>query len=438
MFKNDLLKINDPKGEIPDSFYKYSIKKNIKYPTLTKDSISQICIIGAGFTGLSAGLCLAELGFEVTILEANRVGFGASGRNGGQVGSGQRWDQEKIEKYFGFDKAKIFWEISQDAKQEVISRINLYNIDCDFSPGIINTTINKYDTLELLNEVNNLENKYKYTKIQKLTSSELSNIIETDVYDGGCLDLGAGHLNPLKFVQGLGIAAKKNKVQIFEKSHVKKIDYGNKNTLFLSNGYKVICDFLIIACNGYLGNLEPHISSRVMPINNFIVTTEVLGNSLLNSFLKNNYAVADNKFVPNYFRPSPDKRLIFGGGENYTYRFPKDIKKMVRKKMTKVYPQLNNTKIDFAWGGTLAVTRNRLPYFAKIKPNVFSASGYSGHGVALSVLSGRIIAELIKGDSKRFDFMFKIPTKSFPGNSSLQWPLLVLGMLWYSLRDRFK
>ncbi|MFL2802458.1 MAG: NAD(P)/FAD-dependent oxidoreductase [Paracoccaceae bacterium] len=438
MFKNDLLKINDPKGELPNSFYKYSINKKIKYPTLTKDTISQICIIGAGFTGLSAGLCLAELGFEVIILEANRVGFGASGRNGGQVGSGQRWDQEKLEKYFGFHKAKIFWEISQDAKQDVISRIKLYNIDCDFSPGIINTTINKYDTLELVNEVNNLKNKYKYTKIQKLTSSELSNIIETDIYDGGCLDLGAGHLNPLKFVQGLGIAAKKNKAQIFEKSHVKKIDYGNKNTLFLSNGYKVICDYLIIACNGYLGNLEPHISSRVMPINNFIVTTEVLGNNLLNSFLKNNYAVADNKFVPNYFRPSPDKRLIFGGGENYTYRFPKDIKKMVRKKMTKVYPQLNNTKIDFAWGGTLAVTRNRLPYFAKIKPNVFSASGYSGHGVALSVLSGRIIAELIKGDSKRFDFMYEIPTKSFPGNSSFQWPLLVLGMLWYSLRDRFK
>ena len=175
-----------------------------------------------------------------------------------------------------------------------------------------------------------------------------------------------------------------------------------------------------------------------MPINNFILTTEVLGNNLLNSFLNNNYAVADNKFVPNYFRPSPDNRLIFGGGENYTYRFPKDIKTIVRKKMLKVYPQLKNTRIDFAWGGTLAVTRNRLPYFAKIQPNVFSASGYSGHGVALSVLAGKIIAELIEGDPKRFNFMNNIPIKPFPGNSNFQWPLLVLGMLWYSLRDRFK
>ena len=160
--------------------------------------------------------------------------------------------------------------------------------------------------------------------------------------------------------------------------------------------------------------------------------------NLLNSFLNNHYAVADNKFVPNYFRPSPDNRLIFGGGENYTYRFPKDIKTIVRKKMLKVYPQLKNTRIDFAWGGTLAVTRNRLPYFAKIQPNVFSASGYSGHGVALSVLAGKIIAELIEGDSKRFNFMNNIPIKPFPGNSNFQWPLLVLGMLWYSLRDRFK
>ena len=438
MSKLDLLKINDPKGELPDSFYKYSIKKEIKYPTLSKNYKSQICIIGAGFTGLSAGLCLAESGFDVIILEANRVGFGASGRNGGQVGSGQRWDQEKIEKHFGFNKAKIFWEISQDAKKEVISRMKLHNIDCDFSPGIINATINRKDTNNLFDEVNNLKKKYQYTKIQKLSSSELSTIIDTDLYDGGCLDFGAGHLNPLKFVQGLGTAAKKNNVQIFEKSYVEKIDYGKKNTISISNGYTVVCDYLIIACNGYLGNLEPNISSRVMPINNFILTTEVLGNNLLNSFLYNNYAVADNKFVPNYFRPSPDKRLIFGGGENYTYRFPKDIKTIVRKKMLKVYPQLKNTRIDFAWGGTLAVTRNRLPYFAKIRSNVFSASGYSGHGVALSVLAGKIIAELIEGDSKRFNFMNNIPIKPFPGNSNFQWPLLVLGMLWYSLRDRFK
>ncbi len=438
MSKIDLLKINDPKGELPNSFYTHSLREEIQYPTLSKNYKSQICIIGAGFTGLSAGLCLAELGFEVIILEANRVGFGASGRNGGQVGSGQRWDQEKIEKHFGLNKAKIFWEISEDAKLEVISRIKSYNIDCDFSSGIISTTINKYDTSQLFDEVDSLKKRYKYTKIQKLTSSELSNIIDTDVYDGGCLDSGAGHLNPLKLVQGLGVAAKKNQVEIFEKCCVKKIEYGKKNTLVLTNGYRVVCDYLIIACNGYLGSLEPYISSKVMPINNFIIVTEVLGNDLLNSFFKNNYAVADNKFVPNYFRPSPDKRLIFGGGENYTYRFPKDIKKMVRKKMMKVYPQLNNTRIDFAWGGTLAVTRNRLPYFAKIKPNVFSASGYSGHGVALSVLAGRMIAELIKGDTKKFDFMNNIPTKSFPGNSSLQWPLLVLGMLWYSLRDRFK
>ena len=245
-------------------------------------------------------------------------------------------------------------------------------------------------------------------------------------------------MNPLKFAIGLSIAAVKKRVKIFEKSCVIKVKYGIKNTIFLDNGYQVKCENVLFSCNGYLGNLEPKISKKVMPINNFILATEILEKNLLDSFFKNNYAVADDKFVPNYFRPSPDKRLIFGGGENYTYKFPKAIKKLVRKRMIKVYPQLENTQIDFVWGGTLAVTRSRLPYFAKIKHNAFSVSGYSGHGVALSVLSGKIIAELINGNSKRFDFMNKIPAKPFPGNSSLQWPMLVIGMLWYSLRDRLR
>ena len=432
----DLLKINDPEGELPNSFYTHSIKKKTNYTSVKKDMICQICIIGAGYTGLSAGLSLAELGYEVVILEANRVGFGASGRNGGQVGSGQRWDQNKLEKHFGFDQAKTFWEISEAAKQEVISRIKQHDIECDFCSGIINTTVNKDNVSQLFNEVELLKQKYNYNKLEILNSTDLSKTLDTNFYAAGCLDLGAGHLNPLKFAIGLSIAAVKKRVKIFEKSCVIKVKYGRKNTIFLDNGYQVKCENLLFSCNGYLGNLEPKISKKVMPINNFILATEILEKNLLDSFFKNNYAVADDKFVPNYFRPSPDKRLIFGGGENYTYKFPKAIKKLVRKRMIKVYPQLENTQIDFVWGGTLAVTRSRLPYFAKIKQNAFSVSGYSGHGVALSVLSGKIIAELINGNSKRFDFMNKIPAKPFPGNSSLQWPMLVLGMLWYSLRDR--
>ncbi len=434
----DLLSINDPEGEHPNSYYASTVNLKKHFPALQENIKCQICIIGGGLTGLSAALSLYDLGFEAVVLEANRVGFGASGRNGGQVGSGQRWDQIALEKNFGFQDAQAFWTIAEEAKKEVLARIKRHKIDCDYSSGIIHAAVNNRDLQEKHEQADQLREKYHYLDLQKLNFNDLSKMIDTDYYQGGCLDLGAGHLNPLKFVMGLANIAQKKGVKIFEKTKVTNMQYNNKIKSLTSTGMTVQSDYLIIACNGYLGNLEPQISCRVMPINNFVIATEPLNSNVLKPFLENNYAVADSKFVVNYFRPSPDKRLIFGGGENYSFKFPKDFAESVRYKMIKIFPQLKNTIIDFSWGGTLGITRSRLPCFRKVADNVFSVSGYSGHGLALSVLSGKIVAELIGGNSSRFDFMSKSPTKKFPGNSSFRWPLLVLGMLWYSLRDRFK
>ncbi|MED5531788.1 MAG: FAD-binding oxidoreductase [Pseudomonadota bacterium] len=434
----DLLRINDPEGEYPKSYYTSTVSIQNVLPSLQENIKCQICIIGAGFTGLSAALSLADLGYESVVLEANRIGFGASGRNGGQVGSGQRWDQEKLEMHFGFKQAQIFWNIAEEAKKEVYSRIKRHEIKCDYNPGVIQACINRRDTLDSYDQVDQLTEKYNYQNLRKLNHEGISEILDTDFYKGGYLDLGAGHLNPLKFVLGLGSAALTVGVKIYEKTKVAKIEYGKKNKLTTSAGAVVNSDYLLVAGNGYLGNLDEQTASRVMPINNFIIATEPLKYGFLESFLHHNYAVADSKFVPNYFRPSPDKRLIFGGGENYTYKFPKNFKETARKKMIKVYPQLKDSNIDFSWGGTLAITRNRLPCFRKVSDTAYSISGYSGHGVALSIIAGKIFAELIAKKSERFDFFSQLPIEPFPGKSSFRWPLMVLGMLWYSLRDRFR
>ena len=434
----DLLRINDPEGEYPRSYYASTLNLPNYLGSLQENLKCQVCIIGAGFTGLSAALSLSDLGYEAVVLEANRIGFGASGRNGGQVGSGQRWDQEKLEMHFGFKSAQIFWDLAEEAKKEVFSRIKRHKIECDYNSGVIQAALNHNDVLDSHDQADQLRKKYNYQHLTKLDCNEISNILDTNFYKGGYLDLGAGHLNPLKFAMGLGIAARTAGIKVYEKTEVTRIEHGKKNRLTTSTGMVVNSDYLLIACNGYLGDLDQETASRVMPINNFIVATEPLNLGLLGSFLQNNYAVADSKFVPNYFRPSPDKRLIFGGGENYTYKFPKNFRKTVIKKMVKVYPQLENTKIDFAWGGTLAITKNRLPCFRKVSYSAYSISGYSGHGVALSIISGKIFAELIAKKPERFDFFSQLPIEPFPGKSRLRWPLLVLGMFWYSLRDRFK
>ena len=248
--------------------------------------------------------------------------------------------------------------------------------------------------------------------------------------------MGAGHLHPLKFGIGLARAAQESGVKIFEESRVRKIEKGTIVKIETENKRIIRANFLVLGCNGYIGDLEPEVASHVMPINNFISVTEPLGKQKAESLIKRNLAVADSKFVVNYYRLTPDFRLLFGGGENYSYSFPKNISDKVRAAMIDIYPQLIGTKIDYSWGGTLAVTMNRLPDFRRINSNVFSASGYSGQGVAMATMAGRVISEVIIGQSEKFDILSNLPTVKFPGGTIFRWPLMALAMLWYSTRDR--
>ena len=429
----NLLYSNDTKGAFPRSWYAATAHERTPAPQLRGDAAADICVVGGGFTGLSAALHLAERGYSVALIEAHRVGFGASGRNGGQLGSGQRVEQTDLEKMVGDAEARKLWELAENAKDLVKQLISKHNIDCDLKPGIAHATFSASETAHEHAYVEHLQSRYGYDQITALSEEALSAVCPSPRYKGGSLDMGAAHLHPLNYALGLARACEKAGVTFYENTHVHHIEDGAKVTVRCDTG-RVLADHVILAANGYLGGLNRRVAGRVMPINNFIAATEPLGEDAARVLTKD-IAVADSKFVVNYFRLSSDNRLLFGGGESYGYKFP-DIDKTVRKPMIDIYPHLKDIRFDYTWGGTLAITMKRLPYLARLAPNILSASGYSGHGVGTATQAGKLMADAIAGEATGFDTMARIPNTPFPGGAALRTPLLTLAMTWYALRDR--
>lgn len=430
----NLLYSNDRKAAYPASWYAATANPLDRFPTLDGDATADVCIVGGGYTGLSAALHLAEAGFNVILLEAHRVGFGASGRNGGQLGSAQRMDQEDLERLVGDDDAAKLWDLAEDAKTLVKSLIAKHQIDCDLKPGVASMALSVSEQRDLHKHAAHLSDKYGYDQIDQLDSDAGHAICPSPAYKGGYLDKGAAHLHPLNYALGLARAAAQAGTRICEGTEVLNIEHGPRVTVQTAQG-RVTADHVILACNGYLGALNQQVAARVMPINNFIAATEPLGAGAA-KVLAEDVAVADTKFVVNYFRLSADKRLLFGGGESYGYRFPTDIAATVRKPMAQIYPHLKDARIDYAWGGTLAITMRRMPYLTRVAPNILSASGYSGHGVGTATHAGQLMALAIQGQADGFDTMSRVPALPFPGGPALRSPLLVLAMTWYALRDR--
>lgn len=430
----NLLHSNDRQGQYPDSWYAATANALEPFPALDGEVRADVCVVGAGYTGLSAALHLAEAGQRVVLLEAHRVGFGASGRNGGQLGSGQRQEQDAIEAMMGREDAQKLWQLGEEAKDLVKALVAKHKIDCDLKPGVAHTGSSEKEVRALHDYAAHLASDYGYDQIETWDAEACHAVCPSPDYKGGFLDMGAGHLHPLNYALGLARAAAAAGVQVFENSEVTGIEAGRPATVRTAGG-KVVADHLILACNGYLGGLNGKVAARVMPINNFIAATEPLGDDV-DKVLTRDVAIADSRFVINYFRLSSDKRLLFGGGESYGYRFPADIEALVRKPMLEIYPHLKDIRIDYAWGGTLAITMRRLPYLARVAPNVLSASGYSGHGVGTATHAGLLLAQAVQGESEGFDTMARIPTIPFPGGAALRSPLLMLAMTWYALRDR--
>jgi len=429
----NLLHANDRRGEYPASYYAATAAPLDRFAALQGATRADVCVVGGGYTGLSAALHLRQRGYDVVLLEAHRVGFGASGRNGGQVGSGMNKDQVWVEKVAGRENAHRLWDLTEEAKGLVRSLVRDHAMPVTFHPGLAHACRTEAEVRDTHAYGEKLQRDYGYTHLEPLDRAGIRRLIGSQTYVGGEIDRDAGHLHPLNYAIGLAQAAAKAGVRIHEQSEVTRVDPGPRPVVRTASGH-VDCATVILAGNGYLGQLNAKVSAKVMPINNFIVATEPLGDRA-RDILSQPIAVADTKFVVNYWRLSEDNRLLFGGAESYGYRFP-DVVKAVTKPMLEIYPQLAKTRIDYAWGGTLAITVNRMPCFTSPGQNILSASGYSGHGVAMASLAGKLLAEATAGQNERFDLMASLPQHRFPGGAALRWPLLVAAMTWYSMRDR--
>ncbi|SDE41617.1 gamma-glutamylputrescine oxidase [Paracoccus isoporae] len=432
----NLLFSNDRRGEYPPSLYAAQVAPLDPFPRQSGEIRAEICVVGGGYTGLSAALHLARAGRDVVLLEAHRVGFGASGRNGGQLGSGQRLENDELERIAGRDTARRLWQMAEDAKR--LTRDLATEAGVTVHDGVAHAFRKAAELDEAQRHIEHLARHYGYDRIESFDTAAFRKILPSDAYCGGVIDHGAGHLNPLALALGIARLAAEAGARIHEMSHVHQIafarDAASKTVVQTETG-RVTCDQVILAGNGYLGDVSGAVAARVMPINNFVVATEPLGD-LASKVLSRNIAVHDTKFVVNYWRLDAEKRLIFGGGENVSYHFPNDIAAKVRKPLSQIYPELAEVPFSHAWGGTLAITMNRLPCFMRPAPNALSASGFSGHGVALATLAGRQMADAVSGNSSDFDLMAGLPSPAFPGGQLLRWPLLVAGMSWFALRDR--
>lgn len=417
------------------SWYETSARPAPQRPPLAADSRADVCIVGGGYTGLSAALHLAERGVQVLLLEAERAGAGASGRNGGQVGSGQRRDQDELEARHGRDVARRLWELAEEAKATVFDLVERHAIACDLKPGVLHVAHKPALATWGFELADKLARDYGYDRIEPLDRTALADHLGSEVYHGGWLDHGAAHLHPLAYARGLARAAEAAGAVIHEQTRVTGFAPGKTVRVETAAG-SVVADSLLLGANACLGRLSPAAARHIMPMHNYIIATEPLGEARARALIPGDVAVADTKFVINYFRLSADRRLLFGGGESYRRRPVADVRGFVRPYLLRVFPGLADVRIDYGWGGMLAVTLRRMPHFGRLAPNILFAQGYSGHGVALATLGGKLMAEAVAGNPERFDLMAALGTPAFPGGTLLRGPAFTLGMLWYALRDR--
>ncbi|MDX1433164.1 MAG: FAD-binding oxidoreductase [Gammaproteobacteria bacterium] len=419
----------------PDSYYAATAHARDAEPALAGGTQADVCVVGAGFTGVSTALHLAERGYDVVLLEAARVGWGASGRNGGQVSTGLRKDVLEYEPSLGREHTRALFRLALEAKSIIHERIARHDIRCDYRPGNLLAATRRRFLPGLEREVEHLARHYDYHELRMLDEDEVRAAVASEQYCGGRLDMGGGHLHPLNFLLGMADAARAAGVRIHETSRVESIRWDEPARVETSSGH-VTARNVVLCGNAYLGGVEPRIGARVMPIANHVIATEPLGEAKARELIRDDWCVCATKHVVDYYRMSADHRLLFGGGETYSYDELPDIKGYVRRYMLQVFPRLADVRIDFGWSGVLCITLSRLPHFGRLGANGYFAQGFSGMGVALTQIAGKLLAEAVAGSNERFDVFARIEHRRFPGGTLMRKPLLVLGMLYFALRDR--
>ncbi len=418
-----------------NSYYAASASSHSPLPKLQESLKCDVCVVGAGFTGLSSALFLIEAGFDVIVLEANRVGFGASGRNGGQVVNSYSRDVDVIEQRYGQETARLVGSMMFEGAEIIRSRIECYSIDCDYRPGGIFAALNSRQMENLIDQKTAWEH-YGNHQTELLDANAIRREIASERYVGGLLDKWGGHLHPLNLALGEAEAIRRHGGRIYEHSAVTSVESGSPHKIHTLEG-QVSATTVIWAGNAYLSpETEPRLCKHNMPCGSQIVATEPLSASVAQSILPNNYCVEDCNYLLDYFRLTADNRLLYGGGVIYGAREPEDVATIMRPKLLKTFPQLENVSIDYAWSGNFLLTLSRLPQIGRLEDNIYYMQGDSGHGLTLTHLAGRLVTEALQGQPERFNAFANLPHLPFPGGRQLSVPFTALGAAWYSLRDR--
>lgn len=416
------------------SYYAASANPAPERPVLVGEHEADVCVIGAGFTGISTALFLAEHGFNVRVLEAARVGFGASGRNGGQIVNSYSRDIDVIERTLGPEQAKLLGAMAFEGGRIIRDRVRTYGIDCDLKDGGVFAAFNAKQ-MQHLEAQKKLWERHGNQQLQILDQNGIRGVVNSELYVGGMLDMSGGHIHPLNLVLGEAAAFESLGGRIHEQSAVTSVEPGERPLVRTAQG-SVRARFVVVAGNAYLGGLLPALAAKSMPCGTQVVATAPLGEELAASLLPQDYCVEDCSYLLDYYRLTADRRLIFGGGVVYGARDPANVEALVRPNLERTFPQLKGVPIDYAWTGNFLLTLSRLPQVGRLGDNIYYSQGCSGHGVTFTHVAGKVLAEALRGQAERFDAFAALPHYPFPGGRLLRVPLTAMGAWYYQMRDR--
>jgi gamma-glutamylputrescine oxidase len=417
------------------SYYSASAQTEAPRPALDGRVECDVCVVGGGIAGTSAALHLAERGYKVVLLEEHRIGWGASGRNGAQALPGVAAGQAKLERLIGPADARVVWDATIEGLALMRGLIERHAIDCNWVSGHMTVAVKPRHDDELRAELDILRGKYDYQSVRYVPHDEVAALIASRRYLSGLYDTNAGHMHPLNYTLGLARAAERAGAQIFENTRALDFSNGTPHARVRTARGEVRARNVVLCGNVYLGDTAPALAAKIMAVGTYIVATEVLGAERAAALIRNNAAVADANWVLDYFRRSADHRLLFGGRVNYSGLSSFDAPSATRRRMLTVFPQLADVKVEYSWGGEVDITRNRAPHFGRLAPNVYFLQGFSGHGIVLAGIAGKLVSEAIAGTAERFDVFAKIPHRNFPGGQALRRPALVLAMLYFRIKD---
>lgn len=427
--------------KLPKSYYADSLKYSDPFPRIEGNVKAEVCVIGGGYTGVASALALAERGVDVALVEQNQIGWGASGRNGGQIIGGfgpELSDFDAYEKTYGKHAAETMWQAGIECVDIVKQTIERHNIDCGLTWGYFDAAMNDREMQELASAEHALK-ALNYPHSQRLVSkADIKSVVGSDRYVGGLINDGWGHCHPLNLVRGQAGAAAGLGAKIFEDARVSNIEYDAEKVTVDMDWGRVSADKVIIATNAYIGPLVPKLEALMLPAGSYIIGTEPLTDEQVRDVLPGNHAVCDQRWALDYFRLSEDNRLLFGGVATYSGLHPRNVVAKMRPKMLKVFPQLENVRIDHEWGGYLAVSRNRIPQIGRLDERTYYAQAYSGHGLAASHMAARLIVEALEGNDERLRMIEAVEHKPFPGGPFFRVPLLATGMAIERAKELFR